>query len=292
MFDGATAVPYGAGVVDFGSTDVGSPTTHTFTVSNAGGADLTLGAVSLPAGFSLASGFSSATLAPGASTTFSVQLDAAAAGSFGGAVGFATNDPNQNPFTFTISGVVAGVASEAYFIDDGDPGFTATSGWQAYSGAGYQSDMLYKQAGDGSQTASWTFADLTPGQYQVWTTWVPYANRVPDANYTILAGTTTLGSATVDQRARAAGLVDQGASWQPLGGSFDLNGENLHRHPERPRQRRRIPDRRRRPHRADRRSHDDRIGRSPHPHRPSGEQGSGFTGGGRRNATERTAPGR
>ena len=102
-------------------------------------------------------------------------------------------------------------------MDDGDAGFTATSGWQAYSGVGYGSDMRFKSAGAGSQAAAWAFTGLTAGRYQVWTTWVPFSNRAPDATYAVLDGSTTLGSATVDQRSAPSGLVDGGASWQPLG---------------------------------------------------------------------------
>jgi hypothetical protein len=64
---------------------------------------LTLGAISLPAGFSLAAGFGQATLAPGQSTTFA-----------------------------------------------------------PYSGAGWHSDLFFKQAGSGAEAATWTFSGLAP----------------------------------------------------------------------------------------------------------------------------------
>ena len=62
-------------------------------MANTGTADLHLGAIAgLPAGFSLASGFSVTTLAPGASTTFAVRFDADAAGTFAGRVSLVTDD--------------------------------------------------------------------------------------------------------------------------------------------------------------------------------------------------------
>ncbi|MGB5159783.1 MAG: S8 family serine peptidase, partial [Thermoanaerobaculia bacterium] len=38
-------------------------------------------------------------------------------------------------------------------VDDGDAGFTATSGWTTYVGAGAQGDFAYKGAGSGAETA-------------------------------------------------------------------------------------------------------------------------------------------
>ncbi|MBN1993696.1 MAG: choice-of-anchor D domain-containing protein [Anaerolineae bacterium] len=110
VFDGATGVPDNTGSVDFGSTTVGAPLARAFTVRNTGAADLHLTLpVTLPAGFSLVSSFGSLTLPPGGSTTFQVQLDAAAAGTFSGQLSFANDDADENPYNFTISGVVAPV---------------------------------------------------------------------------------------------------------------------------------------------------------------------------------------
>src|SRR5262249_4688926 len=96
VMDGSQAV--GSGRTVAMSTLVGSPVTHTFTVTNAGSQTLTLGSLSaMPAGFTLTSPMGASSLAPGASTTFAIRLDAAAAGTYGGTVSFATNDPANNP---------------------------------------------------------------------------------------------------------------------------------------------------------------------------------------------------
>jgi hypothetical protein len=58
----------------------------------------------VPPGFSVANSFGSTTLAPGNSTTFTVRLDAIAAGTYGGTLQFANNDGDENPFNFAISG--------------------------------------------------------------------------------------------------------------------------------------------------------------------------------------------
>ncbi|MBI3468480.1 MAG: tandem-95 repeat protein [Planctomycetes bacterium] len=76
-----------------------------FTVRNIGPATLTLGPVSVPTGFTLVEPLG-ASLDPGASDTFTVRLNTATLGTFGGEVSFSTNDPNENPFRFTIAGAV------------------------------------------------------------------------------------------------------------------------------------------------------------------------------------------
>ena len=105
VLDGATDIPDGTGSISFGTTTVGMPINKTFTVKNTGTANLTLTEpIAVPAGFSVASSFGSTTLAPGNSTTFTVRLDAIAAGTRSGALQFANNDADENPFDFTISG--------------------------------------------------------------------------------------------------------------------------------------------------------------------------------------------
>jgi hypothetical protein len=107
VLDGITDIPVGTGSVDFGATSVGTPITKTFTISNTGTADLTLiEPISVPTGFSVTSSFGSTTVIPGISTTFTVQLDATAAGMYNGMLQFANNDGDENPFTFNISGQV------------------------------------------------------------------------------------------------------------------------------------------------------------------------------------------
>ncbi|HMP05490.1 MAG TPA: hypothetical protein PJ982_03995, partial [Lacipirellulaceae bacterium] len=64
---------------------------------------LHLGSLQLPAGFD-ADGFP-ASLASLESVEFSITLPAdAAAGAYAGTASFSTNDANENPFTFTLSG--------------------------------------------------------------------------------------------------------------------------------------------------------------------------------------------
>ncbi|MCL5735096.1 MAG: discoidin domain-containing protein, partial [Actinobacteria bacterium] len=100
------ATPSATDHTDFGTIVQASPTvSRTFTVCNSGSATLTLGPVTVPAGFTLTEGLSGS-LAPGASDTFTVRLDNATLGTKSGDVSFSTNDADENPFNFRITGVV------------------------------------------------------------------------------------------------------------------------------------------------------------------------------------------
>jgi GH25 family lysozyme M1 (1,4-beta-N-acetylmuramidase) len=104
---GANPITTGqAAAVDFGIVNQGQPgPSLVFTVQNDGGATLTLGAVSVPAGYTLTEPLASS-LTAGASDTFTVRLDSAGIGSKSGNISFATNDAGENPFVFPITGLV------------------------------------------------------------------------------------------------------------------------------------------------------------------------------------------
>jgi hypothetical protein len=91
---------------DFGSVTQGAAAiSRVFTVRNDDAGALTLGSIVVPTGFTLTDGLVSS-LAPGASDTFTVQLDTATVGTKSGEISFGTSDPDENPFDFTISGTV------------------------------------------------------------------------------------------------------------------------------------------------------------------------------------------
>ena len=212
VLDGSNIVSDGTGSIDLGRTDIGTAVTRSFTVRNLGSSALTLGTISLPSGFSLASDFGATTLRRGVDD-LQRAAGRAAPGTYSGTVSFATSDPNQNPFNFTITGT----ASLVLTLDDNAGGFSATSDWQSYVGAGYQNEIRYKQVGSGSEPASWTFGGLNPGQYRVWTTWAPAPNRVTDAAYTVLDGSTAVGTVAVNQQLTPSSLnvgARGGSSWE------------------------------------------------------------------------------
>jgi len=220
--EGATVVANN-GSVNFGSTLVGAPLTQTFTVTDTGTQALTLGSVSVTgAGFTLSAAPGATTLASGATTTFAVQLSAAA-GSYSGNVSFTTNDPNNLTFTFAVSGTV----STTEILDDSQPGFSATSGWLYASGSNYSqyydSNTHYILGSAGSQDVATWAVNVGPGVYRVSVTWVPFSNRATNAQYTVLLGSSVLGSSTVNQQQAPSSFSDAGAQWQDLGaGTFTV----------------------------------------------------------------------
>ena len=91
--------------INFGTTNLNTPISKSFTVKNIGTSDLSLSGLSLPSGFSLV-GSLPATVAAGQSANFGVQVDALTAGNLSGELSFITNDTDENPFNFAIAGIV------------------------------------------------------------------------------------------------------------------------------------------------------------------------------------------
>jgi hypothetical protein len=221
VLDGTTNVPDNTGAVNLGSTFVGAALTKTFTIKNLGSQALMLsGPIVMPAGFSLASSFASTTVAPGATTTFTIRLDAASPGSYSGQVSFGTDDPNNNPFTFTVSGTVGAVN----IIDDSNPGWSKVGSWTLWTGGGYLGDVEEATGKTGADVASWTFSNVLPGQYDVSVTWTAWSDRATNAPYTVLDGSTALGTVVVNQQTAPASFSDAGAMWQDLGNFQIRNG--------------------------------------------------------------------
>src|SRR6185503_4092429 len=92
--------------VSFGSATQGQGgPTRVFTVTNTGDDVLSLGAISVSGGFNLVEGLP-ASLSPGESDTFTVQLDTSVAGDKAGNVSFSNSDADENPFNFAVTGTV------------------------------------------------------------------------------------------------------------------------------------------------------------------------------------------
>jgi len=116
-----------------------------------------------------------------------------------------------------------GTDGGAIILDNGDPGFTATPGFFAFDGQGYQGDVHFAAAGLGGQQAHWNFTNLTPGLYRISATWTPDPNRSTFVLYTVLNGVTPLSPVFVNQQLSPAGFSDAGASWQDLGGLYAVS---------------------------------------------------------------------
>ena len=93
---------------DFGSVPQSAAVPQsTFTIENAGNANLALGRVQVPRGFTVL-GAPPRSLAPGESATFTLGLSTTRPGRFAGLVRIATNDPRagEHRFTFAVRGIV------------------------------------------------------------------------------------------------------------------------------------------------------------------------------------------
>jgi hypothetical protein len=108
LFRGVELQAGQAAAVDLGhATLLGAGGAFDFEVRNVGEADLVLGPVSVPVGFTLADDLQP-TLAPGGSDTFTLHLDASSPGVKSGVVSFATNDDDEAFFDFTVTAEVVG----------------------------------------------------------------------------------------------------------------------------------------------------------------------------------------
>jgi len=88
-------------LIDFGTTTLGTTIQRTFAVYNTGTGDLTTSDLSVPIGYSIIEGLSASI---GLFDTFTVQLDALAAGTYTGDISFTNSD--ENLFNFAITGTV------------------------------------------------------------------------------------------------------------------------------------------------------------------------------------------
>nr|MCH9773453.1 choice-of-anchor D domain-containing protein [Cyanobacteriota bacterium] len=206
------------GVVDFEETIVGAPVTKVFTVTNFGERNMALGPVVVPAGFTLVTPPGNNNLAPGASTTFTLQMLAGGAGSPSGMVMFGVDSQDANPFNFTVSGVI----QDSMIVDNGDLGYSTSGTWETREATSlfryFQGDTD-RLPGDepGVNTASWTFTDLPAGTYQVASTWSAHSNQAPNAGFTVTGIEGGPINGTVDQRFAPNDFNADGADWEELG---------------------------------------------------------------------------
>ncbi len=92
--------------IDLGEIEqFGGQAFQTFTVRNHGHAPANIESLEVPRGFSIADGLAS-TIGPGQSDSFTLMLDASEAGYFGGEVRIQTDDADEDPYNFSVEGIV------------------------------------------------------------------------------------------------------------------------------------------------------------------------------------------
>jgi hypothetical protein len=99
---GFTNVPDNTGSVTFAETFVGSPPSKDFVIENSGRANLTIGNVTVPNGFTVEL-ITNTTIVRNGIARITVRCNATTAGTFSGTFSFTNNDANENPYNFTIS---------------------------------------------------------------------------------------------------------------------------------------------------------------------------------------------
>jgi len=128
LIENDDATPSAGDHTDFGqAVQGGASLTRTFTVRNMGTAALTTSQLMVPAGYTVTEDLS-ASIAAGEQDTFTVELSTTAAGTFAGQISFNTNDDDENPFNFSITGEVeategsllVGVGSHGLLADTAD----------------------------------------------------------------------------------------------------------------------------------------------------------------------------
>ncbi|MEZ6068023.1 MAG: choice-of-anchor D domain-containing protein [Planctomycetaceae bacterium] len=188
---------------DFGSVVQNTSVSRTFTVRNDGNLTLTLGNLSVPSGFTITDGLV-ASLAAGASDTFTVQVDSSSLGTKSGQISFTSNDADEATFNFSITAsVVADSTGNDSFANRVSlSGVPATA-----SGSNVGST---KQTGEPNHGGN-------SGGASVWWSWTAPSNQVVSINTFGSGFDTTLGvytGSSVNALSLVAGNDDSGDGTQ------------------------------------------------------------------------------
>lgn len=217
---------------DFGPIPaVTNSVTHTFTITNNGNATLHLNGVTVepepsanPDSFNIVNQ-PATSVEPGASTTFTVMFHATAFGVQTAVVSIANDDDSEHPYTFAVQGTGTDPGPAELTIDDSQPGFRAIGNWGTNTNTlAVGSEIRSSAAGQGTNVATWTFPNLAPGSYQVYTSWIPFSNRASNAAFVISDGPTVRSTVTVDQRQTPADQFFDGVGYRSLASVFSSNG--------------------------------------------------------------------
>ncbi len=123
------------------------------------------------------------------------------------------------------------VDEEVEPIDDGGDGYTADppSAWSNVTNSGsYGGGHAATPSGSGNKTVRYDFPSVTPGQYRVWTLFVPNPSNATDVPYSVYDGTKLLRTTYVNQSRVFKGydLDGDGKQWYNVG-EFEIRGDKL-----------------------------------------------------------------
>jgi gliding motility-associated-like protein len=106
---GAVILDAQTAVIDLGSALVTNDIVQTFAIENTGNTDLVISSITI-GGLDFAVSSIPTTIAAGMEDTFVVTLDGATTGVFNEVVAIVSNDVDENPFTFIVTGTISNVA--------------------------------------------------------------------------------------------------------------------------------------------------------------------------------------
>ncbi|MCA9078759.1 MAG: hypothetical protein KDA93_27290 [Planctomycetaceae bacterium] len=137
-----------------------------------------------------------------------------------------TNDADGYVMADAIRVQRVGELPPPQILDDGDPGFEIESGVWGTGNSGVNGDNRNASNSGAEKVASWTFINLSPGQYRVSATWVGTASRASDAPYTIYDGGTPLVTTDVNQKFAPNDSSEDGILWEDLA-TVVITGDTL-----------------------------------------------------------------
>jgi hypothetical protein len=177
----------------FGTTPTLKSVTKTFTIDNNGTSALSLGTITVPSGFTVTQPQQNS-LSAGASTTFTVTMTAATAGTYSGSLSMTDGDPNNSPFSFTLSGTVQTAIASMNFYDGSTLLTSGGSDSFGTTGTGFPAYKTFNIYNPGNGTLTLTTSSITvPSGFTL--TSAPAASVAP-------GGVTTM---TVEMNAATAG---------------------------------------------------------------------------------------
>jgi hypothetical protein len=139
---------------------------------------------------------------------------------------YPTNPPPPSPPPPTA------MSAGAIVLDDSSASFSSR-GWRTVAG-GFDGSEHFAAAGNGTAQATWSFAGLAAGEYEVYATWNSFFSRgtASDAPFTLYNGSTAVAAAAVNQKLAPSGPVLDGSTFQLLGtvnltsNTFDVSLDN------------------------------------------------------------------
>lgn len=121
---------------------------------------------------------------------------------------------------------VKAIVPSIQFVDDSDPSFSTTGTWaKSTSTKGYRGVTYHTSPTAVFNVATWTF-NVTPGTYNVATTWSALANRASNAPFSIYDGNVLLETVLVNQKNIPNDFTDSNTNWFNLG-TFSITGSVL-----------------------------------------------------------------